>query len=978
MLYIRKALAFAAIIPAIAQASGLIDVVVDEKSPEAIFARENAHNPELSALAYRATLHEAYKNEAEKRGYNDFQKSTFLTREDTRTLDITKGTSWRNGYIEAMGKDAIAAAQLLAHKKGIPLPTNILTKGYTDYLDSKATPANRNLMDSENSVRVASSVLRAYQDPSDPNHADAVKLVGPHFPDLVPGKSLEYQPSVKNERRSDGYIYQFNKLLLQGKDTKQFIAKYGSQMKNEILAEERKTLEEVNKMHEEAKRDRSDRMSEQVVRERQEKFNDAAGTLGSLAEAGRWLNLPSDGAYRLNQGAKFVSLLGEADKLTGAFSSNPLKYTNIYLALTVTMGNMLMGGGDSGAATMEAIKQLAVQIENLRKEMHERFDALDHKLNRYFEKTLINLNNIQATVVQSQLLLIKSLEESQKLDRKITQGIWFLEDGYLTDKNSKCFGYGTNKVPFKLQEDDAVNCRNAYARLATSLWNLPQQTLGANAPLQQILGESYNSLREELSSKNLAPPAISTGDAGMWMLGTKLFLNFFRLHPEFLSFATEPHVDLDNEKDDEKTDDTNRLRLSHLIELGKSYAESLRNFVLQPVTDKTYKLNKEVFEHLFSTYSADVTNAFKLADNALNIASGSGARVNISPEEQSPDMTDHLQAFTQPLHYCAALEKNPNPVGATVAISPNLPTELILRSVPEWTHLDGVVSTILPRTLLNMAHDNFNGVTLKTCVRTLDLSKALSRGIPMMGGDYRLSITIVFDVVHLRLDPKDGHPIVTPLARFQFHVDRDGLNSISSPNPNSICPWYWGDAQWSGYFEKNVYKNYFQLSNDPSVEANLAAIAKNYQEGQESKLNTGKEGLTNLIDQKSNHAREKIQLALLLGLEPNMETQESIKQLVSGNLLPKPSDVADLYYKGVPKQQLLSEIDDRLITAQKIIDDLAQSETLKPRSREIEKLVTKLESLQNGQIPGVQSGGVRGFACSHFGWICPKEAAEPL
>ena len=46
------------------------------------------------------------------------------------------------------------------------------------------------------------------------------------------------------------------------------------------------------------------------------------------------------------------------------------------------------------AGVMEALQQIAQQIQQLRKEMLERFDMLDAKIDSYFEKSFFVLQNI--------------------------------------------------------------------------------------------------------------------------------------------------------------------------------------------------------------------------------------------------------------------------------------------------------------------------------------------------------------------------------------------------------------------------------------------------------------------------------------------------------------------------------------------------------------------------------------------------------
>jgi len=75
-------------------------------------------------------------------------------------------------------------------------------------------------------------------------------------------------------------------------------------------------------------------------------------------------------------------------------------YANVYVGLAVLAMNLIQASQEQSATAglFEQLAAISKQIEELRKEMHERFDALDYKADHYFEKTYVDVENIDTNV----------------------------------------------------------------------------------------------------------------------------------------------------------------------------------------------------------------------------------------------------------------------------------------------------------------------------------------------------------------------------------------------------------------------------------------------------------------------------------------------------------------------------------------------------------------------------------------------------
>lgn len=124
-------------------------------------------------------------------------------------------------------------------------------------------------------------------------------------------------------------------------------------------------------------------------------------------------------AARINQ---VVSIVAQTAKMQSAYNLGAgvgaAALTGNYIMAGVQLSSLFSDAkeSDSTEVILQAIQQLSRQVENLRKEMHDRFDMVDRRLDRMLDTLSTQMAQLQSGVSDLKVQSQKTIEELQKLE----------------------------------------------------------------------------------------------------------------------------------------------------------------------------------------------------------------------------------------------------------------------------------------------------------------------------------------------------------------------------------------------------------------------------------------------------------------------------------------------------------------------------------------------------------------------------------
>jgi hypothetical protein len=229
----------------------------------------------------------------------------------------------------------------------------------------------------------------------------------------------------------------------------------------------------------------------------------------------------------------------------GAFSATSL-LTGDLLSIGINLAGAILGGPSPDQLILQQLAELREQVSKMRAEMHERFDAVDRKLDVLLDTVVQNFNEIhvamQAGFSQTESSAMgnyfKLLEIQTALDRQDTRMMEALEQ--VADRpdarlREDCLARdpGVSGDAFKVAE--FLNCVLAFKRLATEaplddLGGLTED--GIRSRLQSQTPESVAPFLGRLAARNGVSVPGPLVDGERWIEGTDGLLRFLAKWPE--------------------------------------------------------------------------------------------------------------------------------------------------------------------------------------------------------------------------------------------------------------------------------------------------------------------------------------------------------------------------------------------------------------------------------------------------------------
>lgn len=400
----------------------------------------------------------------------------------------------------------------------------------------------------------------------------------------------------------------------------------------EILEEEaleaRKNLRQI-----------SDHISQQQESDRRAAQRENISAMFSFGAGVAVLFNDQKAAYMFNKAAQLGATLHDISGITTKMlKEKPWVCANLYLAAATLTIELVKGAQKTEfEMTMEALQQISKQINELRVEMHARFDRLEQRMDYYFGVVLLNLRDIAA----SQQLIARTVErmhaDMSRLQNSLDNGLNDLAKINLNKWQSDCFGLQSNKVPYRITEDKIANeCFSQYMLLgsgdyaAALLLSSPEKGAQVETHFDKY---SFNKLAELIYQQGgVMPKRIYS--PSQFKYGANQTLRLLYRNPKYSSVTSDP-------------------LFRQLIDNGESFQKFEENMVLEKGFGK-YKLRRSIFKKLLEQYKEGVMDAWTAATNAVSGVKGVGpipGKKWSTPVDE--DTLQHFQMLKVPLTFCS-------------------------------------------------------------------------------------------------------------------------------------------------------------------------------------------------------------------------------------------------------------------------------------------------------------------------------------
>lgn len=203
----------------------------------------------------------------------------------------------------------------------------------------------------------------------------------------------------------------------------------------------------------------------QRTREEYNEYAKSAGNLSLIAyrvgnpELGRALGAVSETMRNVGDLRAIKQLYaGKAMDFMGGLQS-----ANIYLSMGMTLVSLLQNNEEAGnpfPILFAQLKQIARQIEDLRREMHNRFDGIERMLDGFYDRTMINFNDLKASQTYIMSLIRKGIIENRKVGLDLNEGF-----ANLSMETNKSFFFRCEESR-EFSEDNIHECLSRFATSA--------------------------------------------------------------------------------------------------------------------------------------------------------------------------------------------------------------------------------------------------------------------------------------------------------------------------------------------------------------------------------------------------------------------------------------------------------------------------------------------------------------------------------
>ncbi|MGY8682669.1 hypothetical protein Q2941_33555 [Bradyrhizobium sp. UFLA05-153] len=808
-------------------------------------------------------------------------------------------------------------------------------------------------------------IVKAAIDDDDPKHESAIELLK-EAEDWNRNKPALLQPKVEETLRDENLFgsneknqESLNKLLNDGvkltpEQQKDLEAKLEEAVKK-VFEEDRKQVERLKEL---AKK-RADSIEKHgrdsvywgtlTPQERADFYRNESqdrqqtmGAIGGIAHitGNRGLEVKAHQAAELDK--RITEMV--ATNLTKSFARNPGLYLNAYVGVVAAISDLFQSEekDNSMSAVMDVLKQIAKEIRELREEMNLRFDQLDANMKSQFDQTFSVLGSIadgQSLMASEVRVLSKNLERMRLEMKTGFRTSWSQMESPMV---AKCFEAG-------LSADIIKECRTYYAALAHNEVPEKNETSPAELSKQELREFSQGMKKANVQTEEL------TIHPATWLYAANNFSKIFQLNPE--------QKDLAKASSEVQPDWT----LAGMIRAGQHIIRATGGLLLRKDKDEDeFTLNARVLKNLRNQYR---TAAALWIDNGRKIASKQAMQgPNPFLKGSEPFMDHSLRALAIPMEVDMCPDVTDKKVILGAGAKDLWQAEADKQNSEfkkSWVKLgkellsapNAIPNDIRWALKMGEQHDltsdlQFANVKIKPCFHKIELMSFWRKNDNMK---FHLRIELEVHLTYQRFGEKDPREVLITRGLLDDTRDLNWFPTYHTSNCgfflrywNEVCPCTAGGVGakiWDSIASTFASRFTFEVVDNKDLtefrkyfndfESRLEASAAEDFKGTFGKAPKGE------LDEK-----RMLTLPVVLGLDGSNENVQNYLSLITTDSgLPSKETVTDLAMKGVRRETIMDEIDDRLAIVDTMIELLGKDKTLLPNIEPYQSVLNELRAL---------------------------------
>lgn len=628
-----------------------------------------------------------------------------------------------------------------------------------------------------------------------------------------------------------------------------------------------------------------------------------------------------------------------AVSLKDSFAENPMAYINVYSALAVTVVNLMANAGKDNAlpGLAQQLHELSKQIDELRREMHKRFDDLDYSVRSYFEQEIFAIREGKWAADES----LRKISVLEKMLSELTIEMRYANRTLVLNNEvgavNRCLRPG-------LHRDDAVYCRDYYGLMAAtgSPLNIVRDPRVQLADLIDLTAR----LKQIDVNQTLS---FRTHPLG-WLDNSKKFIAVFELNPALAPIARE------------QRNKFTEWSLSAVIFTGENIRGELSDLLLKK-TDSRYELKKNVLIGLLERYAEEARGAIAAGHEIARTSSAMGP----SPFNESQDLPQNVEYsfFRHGIKFCegspGAIEAGSSNLGETGIGTAS--KEAFKAFDPDWFQMDKNFLPLVPRRALwatimggkrNLSDvADFGHVTVAPCWRKILFPYFIARD------HYGIEIELQMELeIHVILERFKEQPVDAVVARYRYESPHIRDSFVASFDSGGCSPLYrlWTASSFCAHGSNrdiwkaaiggiNLVENFKSITVDPSPA--LVAFNEHFDRFESDRRRDAWRKLN--IDYPrgaETGSRRALILALNLGLDPKQpHVEDLIEWLVTDAGLPDLHQLAESGMVAADPRIPLGLLEQRLGLARGKIERLEADKDLSPRIQEYSEVLANLRAL---------------------------------
>lgn len=409
---------------------------------------------------------------------------------------------------------------------------------------------------------------------------------------------------------------------------------------------------------------------ERRYKENEKKINDIASTVSFISglvgkinpKLGREIGIVGGGAVEIaraiNNFKKTTELIFDNFLLKGFnFTDNFKNFvggavlTGNIVGIALNVFSMLGGGGPSPEQViLEQIAELRKEIQQMRREMHERFDQIDRNLNQIydrmnerFDQIDFRVGRLQANLDEVRTELVSLHEKLNRVERNIYD--WIEEEGKRPLKLgiNEAIGYKERFGVDMPYQPDYIRYERLFHIWATIISKDQVEAMPNNRNYDD--SKIYDELNFPLEANINYLAQFPARNPDLKNLGLKPLSNIVLANPHVWGVSSEAYLQLAREWPayDKRV---SPMGLQEIYQTGQQIRSAVENIATVP-SGTGRKANRQLFDALFAKYRGkalslrDVISTFEqdtlkhFSQVGMNIWGGANQTTNQTPNLQS-------------------------------------------------------------------------------------------------------------------------------------------------------------------------------------------------------------------------------------------------------------------------------------------------------------------------------------------------------